>query len=151
MGVELRKLSPKALETLTSHRWPGNVRELENTLRRAVLLSSNPVLTMEDLAIHDTVKPRESLEYIIYSRLEEFISRIDSTTRQELYDTILPFMERPLLKLVLKKTGGNQVRAAELLGINRNTLRKKIRETRHQCEEGRSEKTLRVKKKSPSP
>ena len=128
MGVEVRKLSPKALETLTSHRWPGNVRELENTLRRAVLLSSNPVLSMEDLAIHDTIKPRESLEDIIYSRLEEFISRIDSTTRQELYDTILPFMERPLLKLVLKKTGGNQVRAAELLGINRNTLRKKIRE-----------------------
>lgn len=128
MGVEVRKLSPKALETLTSHRWPGNVRELENTLRRAVLLSSNPVLSMEDLAIHDTIKPRESLEDIIYSRLEEFVSRIDSTTRQELYDTILPFMERPLLKLVLKKTGGNQVRAAELLGINRNTLRKKIRE-----------------------
>ncbi|MCP3677508.1 MAG: sigma-54-dependent Fis family transcriptional regulator [Deltaproteobacteria bacterium] len=127
MGVEVRKLSPKALETLTSHRWPGNVRELENTLRRVVLLSSNPVISMEDLAIHNTIKSRESLEDIIYSRLEEFISRIDSTTRQELYDTILPFMERPLLKLVLKKTGGNQVRAAELLGINRNTLRKKIR------------------------
>jgi len=126
MGVEVRKLSPKALEALTSHRWPGNVRELENTLRRAVLLSSNPVLSMDDLAIHDTVKPRESLEDVIYSRLEEFIGRIGTTTRQELYDTILPLMERPLLKLVLKKTGGNQIRAAELLGINRNTLRKKI-------------------------
>ncbi|MFQ5586308.1 MAG: sigma-54-dependent transcriptional regulator [Thermodesulfobacteriota bacterium] len=128
MGIEPRKLSPRALEALIGYDWPGNVRELENTLRRAVLLSPNPVLSMEDLALKDTTKPRESIEDIIYSKLEGFISKIDLKTRQELYATILPFMERPLIKLILHKTGGNQVRAAELLGINRNTLRKKMRD-----------------------
>jgi two-component system nitrogen regulation response regulator GlnG len=128
MGVELRQLSKKSLEEMEHYTWPGNVRELENVLRRAVLLSPNLVLTPEDLALPRKRHKKESIEDIITKRLEPFVEKTASKGRQELYDTVMPFMERPLIKLVLKKTRNNQIRAAELLGINRNTLRKKIRE-----------------------
>ncbi|MBI3398921.1 MAG: nitrogen regulation protein NR(I) [Deltaproteobacteria bacterium] len=135
MGVEPRTLSPKAADALKGYSWPGNVRELENILRRAVLLSPNPVLSPDDLALPQKKQSRESLEDIIASRLEGFINSIDGRGQQELYSTVVPFMERPLIKLVLKKTGGNQVKTAELLGINRNTLRKKIKELGIKVEE----------------
>ncbi len=128
MGIEPRTLSPKAMDALKAYSWLGNVRELENILRRAVLLSSNPVLSPDDLALPQKKQTKDSLEDIIYNRLEGFISNINIKDKHELYNTILPFMERPLIRLVLKKTGCNQVKTAEILGINRNTLRKKIRE-----------------------
>ena len=128
MGIERRHLSKQAAEELMSHSWPGNVRELENVLRRAVLLSPNLILMPEDLTLTKRQHKKESLEEMIARRLEPFIEKTSSRGRQELYDSIMPFMERPLIKLVLKKTRFNQVKAAELLGINRNTLRKKIKE-----------------------
>ena len=135
MGIEPRTLSPKAAEAIKAYLWPGNVRELENILRRAVILSPNPVLSSDDLALPQKKQNKESLEDIIYNRLEGFINSIDVKGKHELYATIVPFMERPLIRLVLKKTGGNQVKTAELLGINRNTLRKKIKELGIKIEE----------------
>ena len=135
MGIEPRTLSSKAIDALKEYTWPGNVRELENILRRAVLLSPNPVLSPDDLALPQKRQAKESLEDIIYNRLEGFINNINIKDKHELYDTVLPFMERPLIRLVLKKTGGNQVKTAELLGINRNTLRKKIKELGIKVEE----------------
>lgn len=128
MGIEPMTLSPKAAEAINAYLWPGNVRELENILRRAAILSPNPVLSPDDLALPQKKQSKESLEDIIYNRLEGFINNIDVKGKHELYSTIVPFMERPLIRLVLKKTGGNQVKTAELLNINRNTLRKKIKE-----------------------
>ncbi|MBI5327242.1 MAG: nitrogen regulation protein NR(I) [Deltaproteobacteria bacterium] len=128
MGIEPRTLSSNALTALKAYSWPGNVRELENILRRAVILSQNPMLSPDDLSLPQKKQNKESLEDIISNRLEGFINDIDARGKHDLYDTIVPFMERPLIRLVLKKTGGNQVKAAELLGINRNTLRKKIKE-----------------------
>jgi len=127
IGLEPKTLSKGAIEVLKGYSWPGNVRELENVLRRASILSPNPVITAEDLSLpRGEVIKKEPLEGLIATRLEGFIERLEG--RQELYATMLPFMERPLIRLVLKKTKGNQVKAAELLGINRNTLRKKIKE-----------------------
>ncbi len=128
MGVERRMLSREALAALRSHNWPGNVRELENVLRRAVLLSSGVVITPEDLALKGKREKKESLEAIIERRLAPFIDKTGTRGKQHLYADILPLLERPLIRLVLKKTRFNQLRAAELLGINRNTLRKKIKE-----------------------
>jgi two-component system nitrogen regulation response regulator GlnG len=130
MGVELRWLSKKAVEEMERYPWPGNVRELENVLRRAVLLSQTLQLTPSDLDLPLKGQKKEPIEDMITKKLTPFIEKTDSKGRQELYETIMPFMERPLIKLVLKKTRNNQVRAAELLGINRNTLRKKIKELR---------------------
>ncbi|MBI5234197.1 MAG: sigma-54-dependent Fis family transcriptional regulator [Deltaproteobacteria bacterium] len=126
MCVEKKTLSPEALEDMERYHWPGNIRELENTLLRAVLTSSNVALSPRDLMLPGTKKKKESLEEMISLRLEDYIEKTSIKGRHELYDTILPFMERPLIKLVLKKVDSNQVKAAELLGINRNTLRKKI-------------------------
>ena len=128
MDVELKGLTQTSLKELESYPWPGNVRELENVLRRAVLLCPNIMLSPDDLKLPQKRKNRSSLEDIITERLMEFMEKTPEQGNQELYDTIIPIMERPLIKLVLKKTHANQVHAAQLLGINRNTLRKKIKE-----------------------
>ncbi len=127
-GGERKTLTPKAEDALEGYSWPGNVRELENILRRAVLLTPGIVISPEDLNLPQARHRKESIEEIITARLRPFIEKTDHRTRQELYDLIMPFMERPLIKLVLEKTKGNQVQAAEVLGINRNTLRKKIKD-----------------------
>lgn len=67
-----------------------------------------------------------ALEDLVHSKLESFIDQIQGYEVSDLYPIILERVERPLIQLVLKKTRGNQVRAAQILGINRNTLRKKI-------------------------
>jgi two-component system nitrogen regulation response regulator GlnG len=128
MNLEMRKLSKKALADLEIYNWPGNVRELENILRRTVLLSPNLILSPDDIKLPKLRPAQESIEDIIERRLEPFIEKTANSGRQELYDSIMPFMERPLIRLVLQKTSFNQVKASELLGINRNTLRKKIKE-----------------------
>ncbi|MBI5599640.1 MAG: sigma-54-dependent Fis family transcriptional regulator [Deltaproteobacteria bacterium] len=137
MGIETRRLSKDAATELMTYPWPGNVRELENVLRRGVLLSPNTVLTPADIALPQRHYRKESIEDMISARLEPFLEKALSSGpsssgrgggRQELYDSVMPFMERPLIKLVLKKTRFNQIKASELLGINRNTLRKKIRD-----------------------
>ena len=67
-----------------------------------------------------------ALEDLVHSKLETFIEQIQGYEVNDLYPIILERVERPLIQLVLKKTRGNQVKAAQILGINRNTLRKKI-------------------------
>ncbi|MEE9542167.1 MAG: sigma-54 dependent transcriptional regulator [Thermodesulfobacteriota bacterium] len=128
MDVEQKGLTQAGLKDLESYPWPGNVRELENVLRRAVLLCPNIMLSPDDLKLPQKRRKKTSLEDIITERLMEFMEKTPEKGKQELYDTIIPIMERPLIKLVLQKTRANQVHAAELLGINRNTLRKKIKE-----------------------
>ncbi len=128
MGLE-KTLSKSARKDMEAYHWPGNIRELENLLRRAVLLSSGVMLGPAELMLPKRRGDKGlSLSDIITERLTEFVEKTPSTGKQELYDTIMPLMERPLISLVLKKTNGNQVHAAELLGINRNTLRKKVKE-----------------------
>ncbi|MDP2689718.1 MAG: sigma-54 dependent transcriptional regulator, partial [Deltaproteobacteria bacterium] len=127
-GGKPRELAPEAMEALEAHQWPGNVRELENVLRRAVLLSPSIKISAEDLSLPQARARKESFEDMITARLKPFVDKTDHRDKQDLYDFIMPYMERPLIQLVLDKTRGNQVQAAGILGINRNTLRKKIKE-----------------------
>src|SRR3989338_6011427 len=92
----------------------SSTNERTDTLNR-----SNPVL-------NKTLFKDFPLEDLVHSKLESFIDQIQGYDVNDLYPIILERVERPLIQLILKKTRGNQVRAAQMLGINRNTLRKKI-------------------------
>jgi len=125
-----RALSPDALERLVAHPWPGNVRELENAIKRALVLSTGEVLTPD--AFEFLAAPAGEAHAATGAELEDLVAReVDDALaagERDLHEALLRRLERPLLERVLAHTGGNQLRAAALLGINRNTLRKKLTE-----------------------
>ncbi|MCE9624360.1 MAG: sigma-54 dependent transcriptional regulator [Deltaproteobacteria bacterium] len=137
-GLSIKMLSPEAMQMLEQYRWPGNIRELENVIKRAAILSANETLHVQDFAFflgkgaEDTQREIEEmgLEELIASRLQSFLAKLGDVETTNLYETIMEMAERPLIRLILKQTGYNQIRAAKILGINRNTLRKKIRSLR---------------------
>jgi two-component system nitrogen regulation response regulator GlnG len=129
-----RSFSKEALEAVASHNWKGNVRELENFVQRLAVLSPGKLLRREEVA-RELVKADGApdlstapLEQIIEERIREFTGRLGDAIESEsdLHDLFLRQMEKPLIKIVMEATGGNQRKAAEILGINRNTLRKKL-------------------------
>ena len=134
-GPGQKFMSPQAMSLLGSHNWPGNVRELENVVKRAALLTTSSTILPEhlpDLLGSSDTKGGDgaipSFEDLLESRLAEFVRQMCAKRKGDLYSVLLHRFERPLLHLVLKETQGNQMRAAQVLGINRNTLRKKILE-----------------------
>ncbi len=137
-NIPLKMLSPEAMQMLEAYRWPGNIRELENVIKRAAILSANETLHVQDFAFflgkgaEETQREIEEmgLEDLIASRLQSFLAKLGDVETTNLYETIIEMAERPLIRLILKQTGNNQIRAAKILGINRNTLRKKIRNLR---------------------
>jgi two-component system nitrogen regulation response regulator GlnG len=134
MEIPPKQCLSDAIRLLTDYSWPGNVRELENTIKRAVILSSDPLLTVDDfsgLRIQNGPAARSeelSLEALVEMKLRSSLGNLDKMESGDLYGMVLEQMERPLIRFVLEKTRGNQVKAADILGINRNTLRKKIQE-----------------------
>lgn len=135
LEIPTKQCAPEAMELLCSYAWPGNVRELENTIKRGVILSSDPLLTIADFSgltnrqetIH-AIPQEQSLESLVEGKLRSSMNGIEKLDKGDIYDRVLEQVERPLIRFVLEKTRGNQVRAADVLGINRNTLRKKISE-----------------------
>ena len=135
-GLPWKIIDNDAMERLKRHSWPGNVRELENLIRRLAALYSEEVIGIEavdaELAqdAHDTPAAEgngisDSVERHLRSY---FLAHGDGLPAAGLYDRVLREVERPLIALSLQATRGNQIKAAQLLGLNRNTLRKKIRE-----------------------
>lgn len=137
-GLPWKIVDGKALERLMAYHWPGNVRELENLVHRLAALYSEETISpavisreLADVQSSETVMEvgNRGLAQIVEDRLEAyFIAHAGSLPAVGLYDRVLREIERPLITLTLKATKGNQVKAAEVLGLNRNTLRKKIRE-----------------------
>jgi two-component system nitrogen regulation response regulator GlnG len=138
-GMPVKSFVPEAMSRLQNYRWPGNVRELENLVQRLTALYSQDVISVEIVeaelahavpgASEGTGMEEESLSDAIERHLRTYFSaHRDGLPTVGLYDRILHEMERPLITLSLEATRGNQVRASTLLGLNRNTLRKKIRE-----------------------
>ncbi len=126
-----RALAAEALDRLTGYAWPGNVRELENVVQHAMVMAGAGVILPEHLPIAPGPGGpwiREgTLEQLIQDKLEECVRGLGARESANLYELVLGLVERPLFRAVLRETGGNQLRAAALLGINRNTLRKKLR------------------------
>jgi len=135
-GLPWKTIAPEAMERLKRYTWPGNVRELENMVKRLAALCAEeevgPKTIEAELAeAPPTVLENDSggLAQSVERHLQAyFTAHGDGLPAAGLYERILHEIERPLLQLTLDATRGNQVRASEVLGLNRNTLRKKIRE-----------------------
>lgn len=125
-------ISEEALNFLKAHDWPGNVRELQNAVKRAFLMSRSSVLEKQDFLFLAKGASREemikelSLEEIIDWKLNELMRILQSGEMTDVYDFVISQVERPLIKKILIMTDGNQIKASKILGLNRNTLRKKI-------------------------
>jgi two-component system, NtrC family, nitrogen regulation response regulator GlnG len=136
-GGKHKSFAPEAIERLKAYDWPGNVRELENLIRRIVVLYGQDLIT-EDLiaaefsshatgqaiAVSDEFDVSEAIEHYLAGYFQSYGNDLPPSG---LYQRVLQEMEKPLLTACLTATRGNQLRAAELLGLNRNTLRDKIR------------------------
>lgn len=143
-GLPRRSIADAALAALKEHAWPGNVRELENLVRRIVVMSSEEQISAETvrdiladqldegdadpMSLGDSDANRRSLEELMDAYMSRHFNDLSGKLPAPgLYNRILEQVEGPLIGHMLTAVGGNQVRAAEILGINRNTLRKKIR------------------------
>jgi two-component system nitrogen regulation response regulator GlnG len=138
-GLPLKQLDQAALERLRHYRWPGNVRELENLSRRLAALYPQEVIgsaVIDAELAHPTAVSgtdesgaEEDLSHAVERHLSKYFAEFsDDLPPPGLYHRILRQIEYPLLSAALAATRGNQIRAADLLGVNRNTLRKKIRD-----------------------
>ena len=136
-GLPAKTIDSSALERLKSHSWPGNVRELENLIRRICALYAEEMITARiverELSEQATAAPGETGPVTLSTLVERhlasyFADQPDGVPPAGLYDRVLEDVERPLIQLTLSAPRGNQVRAAEVLGLNRNTLRKKIQD-----------------------
>lgn len=135
-GLPPKILDLAAMERLKGYRWPGNVRELENLVRRLAALYSEETIGVgvieAELADASPPAPEpdaDGLGHSVERQLRTYFSAHgDALPAPGLFDRVLREVEKPLIVLTLEATRGNQIRAAEILGLNRNTLRKKIRE-----------------------
>jgi two-component system nitrogen regulation response regulator GlnG len=139
-GLPAKVLDDTAMERLRRYRWPGNVRELENLVRRLAALYSQEVIGVDVIESELAAAPAEAppatealSDEGIGSAVERhindyFVAHKGAMPAAGLYDRVLREVERPLIVATLIATRGNQIKAAHVLGLNRNTLRKKIRE-----------------------
>jgi two-component system nitrogen regulation response regulator GlnG len=135
-GTASRSFTPEALKFLAQAPWPGNVRQLEYLVRRLVVTSSDRDIGRAEVEANLTGErgPRalppgqeEHLADSVARHLDRYFDRLGGELPPPgLYDQILAEVERPLIEASLAATAGNQLQCADLLGINRNTLRKKI-------------------------
>lgn len=145
-SLEPREITVEAIERLQHHNWPGNVRELENMVNRLCALYNENTIGVDlvEAELFDyqhqfrqetntpdaapTYGHDQKLEPIVHEWLKKHFQSLGGKLPEDgLYDRIIQEAERPLIILTLLATGGNQIRAAQILGINRNTLRKKIK------------------------
>jgi len=138
-GLPLKSLDGAAMDRLKSHRWAGNVRELENLVRRLAALYAQELIGLDAVEAElaeaapapamNEAPANEGLGGAAERHLRDyFAAHKGGLPPAGLYDRVLREVERPLILLTLGATRGNQLKAAQLLGLNRNTLRKKIRE-----------------------
>ncbi len=139
-GLPGKSLDQSAIERLRGHRWPGNVRELENLMRRlaalypqetinADVIAAELVETGGDLEPVASGGSPESLAVAVERHIRSFLAaNRDGIPMRDIYDRVIAEVERPLIQMTLSATRGNQIKAAAMLGLNRNTLRKKIRD-----------------------
>ena len=133
-GLPRRQLSEPAQASLAAYDWPGNVRELENLMRRLAVLARDELVdatTIRDLLGSPTPTDAEAGDPGIAAAVRHLVERIarerpDALDDGSLYERVIGEVERPLIETMLARHAGNQLRAARALGLNRNTLRKRL-------------------------
>jgi two-component system nitrogen regulation response regulator GlnG len=135
-GLPRKTLDRHAVEILCKHDWPGNVRELENMMRRLAVLERGDVIGASAVvaalgpttaAVMAPLPDAPSLAEAAANHIGRYFAGFGTALPPDgVYDRLLAEVERPLIAACLNATGGNQLKAAKLLGINRNTLRKKL-------------------------
>lgn len=129
LGLDLHGIDPGTLEILRSYPWPGNVRELQSAIKQAMLQATGPVLLWEFLPpeIHTNPQtsplPSPSIDESLIKRIEALLEQSPGT----IYEKVIEEVERTLFTCVLRHTHGHQSKASDLLGLNRATLRTKLR------------------------
>ena len=139
-GLPWKTIDAEALEALRGFSWPGNVRELENMVKRLAALCPQEMISAADIhrefeqggnvaSSNSMNSGNDGLAQTVEKQLAEyFAAHNGSLPATGLYNRILKEIEKPLITLTLQATRGNQVKAAQVLGLNRNTLHKKIKE-----------------------
>src|SRR5581483_7522150 len=134
VGLERLAFSARAADQLQAYSWPGNIAELRDVVRRLCLRRRRGHVDLGDVeAVLPPVEERVpveqlSFEEMVRAKIRALLQRMEGYPMEDLYDEVISRVERPLIELVLERTGYNQLKAAEILGLNRNTLRKKIAE-----------------------
>jgi two-component system nitrogen regulation response regulator GlnG len=131
LGRNVRGVSPEAMQLLQRHRWPGNVRELQSAVMYALVLANGDTLTADCLPRHllgkspqgEALAAKQDVDLAVGRMAQELLA----AERGDLYYEVQAAVDRAILREVLDHVKGNQVEAAELLGISRTTLRAKIR------------------------
>lgn len=136
-GEPVKTIAPAAIRLMQNYSWPGNVRELENLVRRLSALYADENISVEivqselnladrqpTVATQGPVDISTAVETHVAQLLREYEPNLPPAG---LYQRVIDKVEAPLIAMALNACGGNQIRAADLLGLNRNTLRKKIR------------------------
>lgn len=137
-GLPTKTFTSEALQRLELHRWPGNVRELENLIQRLVAIHPDEVIAVD--AVENALSTQTSSAFTDPGKNVDLGEAVESYLSQYfaefahgkpppgLYNKIIQKVEIPLISAALAAENGNQIKAAELLGINRNTLRTRIRD-----------------------
>lgn len=124
---DIKGISPETIKLLEQYDWPGNVRELENVIKRAVVVSTGDVIGVGDVDIDSKPYKKELCELSdVIENMFECALALDD--KSGIFNRVISSTEKALIEKALSLTKGNQVKASELLGITRVTLRKKIRE-----------------------
>ena len=132
-GLPCKKIDNDAIEAMKSYKWPGNVRELENFILRVSALYSEDLLNkeiieaeLELLKVDNKNIDELSLSNLIDRYFERNKDKLLNNNSKNIYSLIIEKVEKSVIKNILDFTNGNQLKASEILGLNRNTLRKKI-------------------------
>jgi two-component system nitrogen regulation response regulator GlnG len=133
LGMTAPILLNDALELLRRYDWHGNVRELKNVMRRLAVLTPGASITLSDVALalgqdEKTNSGLETLDEAVMRCLRAYVDQLGYAEATGLHRHLLEQVEPPLIRLVLERCGGNQLKAAEMLGLNRNTVRKLLRQ-----------------------
>jgi two-component system nitrogen regulation response regulator GlnG len=127
----VQSVSPEAMQLLTQHSWPGNVRELQSAVKHALVYATGDTLTPECLPLHLQGKPSRVEALAAEQSVDLAVARLVQETLAQncgnIYDQIQAAVDRVVLREVLEHVKGNQVEAANLLGMSRTTLRSKLR------------------------